>query len=399
MTPLENRFFQGFSVSGREALLPHLKVEGFHDGVFLFREGDPPDGIYLIIEGEVEVLKIAGQREQLLTVYAPGEFLGEAAVLDGNGRSTCTRARGHVVVVKVPTKPLMDVLAKEPVSVTIHLFQRVLTYFRRTNDLFVREVIHKEKLSLVGEMAASLMHDLRNPLSGIQLSAELLKMTHQDADTIRTCEGISKQCTRIAAMATDLLEVSRGEVQLHLEHTDTVALLDQFQALNPDYIRQSGVTINFKAEPAAIEVDSMRLLRLLQNLVTNAVEATSKKPGGLIEVEAWTQDLRFYLTVKDNGPGLPDPIVQHIFEPFTTFGKKGGTGLGMTIVKNAVDAHHGAITFKTGRGEGTSFLIDLPQFATVAQEKHLKESQSLGDAVKAVRSNLSRDIAERTAVR
>ena len=368
MDALENQFFRDFSAEGKAALLPHLKVEGFQNGVYLFHEGDAPDGVYLVAEGEIEILKTAGHREELLSVFRPGEFLGEAAVLDGHGRSTCARARGHVVVLKVPNKPLMETLAREPVAVTVRLFQRVLSYFRRTNDLYVREVVHKEKLALVGEMAATLMHDLRNPLSGIRLAADLMKMTHHDPESLRCCEGIDVQCNRIAAMATDLLEVSRGEVKLHLEKTDTTSLLDRFEALNADYMERSGLKVVIRADPAAIEIDAMRLLRLLQNLVTNAVEATAKKPGGLIDIEAWAENGRLFLLVKDNGPGLPDAVVDHMFEPFSTHGKTGGTGLGMAIVKNVVAAHHGVITFKTARGEGTSFLVDLPQFATGLHE-------------------------------
>jgi signal transduction histidine kinase len=368
MDALENQFFRDFSAEGKAALLPHLKVEGFQHGVYLFHEGDAPDGVYLLAEGEIEILKTAGQREELLSVFRPGEFLGEAAVLDGQGRSTCARARGHVVVLKVPNKPLMETLAHEPVVVTIRLFQRVLSYFRRTNDLYIREVVHKEKLALVGEMAATLMHDLRNPLSGIRLAADLMKMTHHDPESYRCCEGIDVQCNRIAAMATDLLEVSRGELKLHLEKTDTTALLDRFQALNADYLDRSAVKVAIRADPAEIEIDAMRLLRLLQNLVTNAVEATEKKPGALIEIGAWVENGRLFLLVKDNGPGLPDVVVEHMFEPFSTHGKQGGTGLGMAIVKNVVGAHHGFITFKTARGEGTSFLVDLPQFATGLHE-------------------------------
>jgi signal transduction histidine kinase len=368
MNALENKFFSDFSEQGKEALLPHLKVEGFQTGVYLFHEGDPPDGIYLVVEGEIEILKTAGHREQMLGIYHPGEFLGEAAVLDGNGRSTCARARGHVVVVKVPTKPLMDVLGTEPVLVTIRLFQRVLTYFRRTNDLFVREVVHKEKLALVGEMAASLMHDLRNPVAGIRLASDLMKMLHKDPESVRCCDGMAVQCDRIVAMATDLLEVSRGEVKLHPQHTDTTTVLDQFQALNAEFLRHSAIKITFKAEPSEIEIDSMRILRLLQNLIMNAAEATAKKTEGLVEVEMWVESPRLFIVVKDNGPGLPDEVVSRIFEPFSTYGKAGGTGLGLAIVKNVVEAHHGTITFNTARGQGTSFVIRLPQFVTVAHE-------------------------------
>ena len=105
----------------------------------------------------------------------------------------------------------------------------------------------------------------------------------------------------------------------------------------------------------------MRLLRLVQNLVSNAVDALGGKPGGHIEVRARVRDSILYLTVRDNGPGIPDAVKDRIFEPFVTHGKKGGTGLGMAIAQSVVTAHRGTITFVTAAGEGTEFIVQLPQ--------------------------------------
>jgi signal transduction histidine kinase len=206
------------------------------------------------------------------------------------------------------------------------------------------------------------MHDLRNPLSGIRLSADLIDMLHEDPECTRCCDGIRIQCDRVVAMATDLLDVSRGEVKLHLRRTDTAAFLEQFEVLNHDYLSQSGVYISIQAEPAEIEIDAMRLLRLLQNLVTNAIEALDRRSDGKIEVRAFVEEGMLKITVEDNGPGISEVIRHRIFEPFATFGKKSGTGLGMAIVRNVVQAHHGTITFETEAGKGTRFLVQLPQF-------------------------------------
>jgi signal transduction histidine kinase len=266
---------------------------------------------------------------------------------------------------------------------------------RQTNELFVHEVIHKEKLALVGEMAASLMHDLRNPLAGIRLSADLLKMMHaQDEESRRCCEGIDIQCVRIAGMATDLLEVTRGEVQLHLQRVNTADFLEQFRTLNADFISRAAARIVFRTDPAEVEIDTLRVLRLLQNLVTNAVEATLQQADGLVEVEAWVQESRFLLTVKDNGPGLPAKVVENLYKPFSTHGKAGGTGLGMTIVKNVVEAHHGEITYKTGPGQGTSFFVNLPRFTTPpADPPSVPVPAGLNEALDETRSQITRSIA------
>ena len=233
---------------------------------------------------------------------------------------------------------------------------------RRTNDLYVDEVVRKKKLSLIGEMANSLMHDLRNPLSGIRLASELITMIHTDDETSNCCNKIQLQCDRVVGMAGELLEFSKGETKLNLAKTDTTTLLDQFVAFNEDSYSRKGVKVNVTNEPAEIEIDSMRLLRVLQNLVSNAVDVVKDKEDGVIDVQAWVRDATLHMIVRDNGSGIPPEIKDRIFEPFVTHGKAGGTGLGLAIVQNVVSAHRGKITLKTS-SLGTEFLIRIPQDA------------------------------------
>lgn len=371
-----NRFFHGFSEEGRNRLLACLGLESYSDHTYLFHEGDPADGVCLVLTGDVEILRTSNNRETILAHFSEGEFLGELAVLDGGARSACARAHGPVTVARIPKGPLMEVLLQEPVTVTLGLFQQLLAYFRHTNDLFMGEVLHKEKLALVGEMASSLMHDLRNPLTGIRLSAEVMTLRNaQDEETARCCAGIEFQCDRIAAMTRELLEFSRGDVTLQPHRTTTTAFLRQFESLHEEYFRETGMEFDIQAEDGEIEIDEMRCLRLLQNLVTNAVEALIGTSGGRIEIRAWVQDHFFHLTVLDNGPGIPEAIRDRVFEPFVTHGKKGGIGLGMAIVANVVTAHHGKIKLETGPEKGTFFLIELPQFAPDPHEHPEREAQ------------------------
>ena len=358
-----NRFLDSFTPSGRERLLACLVQKNYPEGTYLFREGDVADGIYLVLDGQVEIVRAAGNNEKILDCILTGDYLGEVAVLDGFGRSTSARARGNSVIAKIPRAPLLEVLSGEPGALTLGLFQQVLTHLRKANDLVVLEVVHKEKLSLVGEMASSLMHDLRNPVAGIRLSADLINLASKEGKVAQWCNGIRLQCDRVVAMAEELLEFSRGESKLHLNRITTTAFLDQFKALNDGYLRQTGVKVSFDTGVAEIEIDSMRLLRVVQNLVTNAVEALSSTPDPHIQIRAWIDGSFFYLAVKDNGPGIPDAIKNQIFEPFVTHGKRGGTGLGMAIARNIVAAHGGTITFESAPNRGTSFLIQIPQTA------------------------------------
>jgi len=357
----KNRFFEGFSITGRERVIEHLIYQELAAGDYLFREGDAAEGVCLLLGGEIEVIKNAEGREEFLAVFEAGDFLGEVAVLDGQGRSTDARARSPASVAWIPTPDLLDVLHEEPVEQTLRLFQNVLSLLRKTNDLYVHEVVRKEKLSLIGEMANSLMHDLRTPVQVILSSVDLIRLTHADPEIEDCCQKMQFQCDRLVAMAGELLEFSKGETQIHLDRTDTSTIVRQFTAIHEDTFRLVGVLFNIEDEPADIEVDSMRLLRVLQNLVNNAGEALNSKPGGRVDVRVWVRDSILYISVRDNGPGIPPEMRRRMFEPFATFGKRGGTGLGLAIVKNVVTAHRGKISFESEVGQGTEFLIRIPQ--------------------------------------
>ena len=386
-----NRFLQEFSAEGRERLLSCAVFENYSDRNYLFHEGDLADGVCLVLSGDVEVLRSVGNREQIFASFSEGDFLGEIAVLDGGARTACARAHGSASIARIPKEPLLEVLRQEPAALTMRLFQQLLVYFRKTNDLFLGEVLHKEKLALVGEMATSLMHDLRNPLTGIRLSTEVMMLRHPEDEEMGRCgAGIEFQCDRIAAMTRELLEFSRGDTILQPKRTTTTAFLRRFESLHEDYFREAGMTFDIKAESADIEIDEMRCLRLLQNLVTNSVEALIGRPDGRIEIRAWVQDWFFHLTIWDNGPGIPEAIRDKVFAPFVTHGKKGGIGLGMAIVDNVVTAHHGKIKLETGADKGTLFQIELPQFVTDPHEhpektNHVPTSTETapGDAVAA----------------
>jgi signal transduction histidine kinase len=360
-----NRFLEGFSTGGREKLSNSVILENYEDRQFLFHEGDSADGVCMVLNGEIEVFRQLGNREQLLGVVSENDFLGELAVLDGLGRSASARTRGPATVGRIPTAVLIDVLDREPASVMLHVFRQLLSYLRSTNDLFLDEVMRKQKLSLLGEMACSLMHDLRNPLTGISLSADVLALKNPgDAEAERCCEGIRFQCDRVAAMTRELFEFSRGESTMHPSRTTAKRFLERFRSLHADYIQQTGLTFEMEADEAEIEIDGMRCMRLLQNLVTNAVEALVGREDGIVRLKAWVEEGFFCISVVDNGPGIPKEIRDKVFEPFVTHGKKGGIGLGMAIVQNVVTAHKGKIKLETNP-EGTSFLIQMPQFVEV----------------------------------
>jgi signal transduction histidine kinase len=363
MDAIDHRFLQGFTPDARARLLGCIICEAYVNGTYLFQKGEKSDGVYLVLEGEVEIVRAAGTQEKILDLISAGDYFGEVAVLDGLGRSTAARARGTTTIAKIPGDVLLDVLATAPGALTLSLLHHVLIHLRRATDMYVREVVHKEKLALVGEMANSLMHDLRTPVSSIRLSADLINGVADVGKVPQWCEGIRLQCDRLVGMAAELMEFSRGESGLALVRMAIPAFIDQFRQLNDGFLHPPCIEILFEIEPGDVEIDVVRMHRVLQNLAANAIEALHATPQGRVKIGAFLKDGTFHLTVADNGPGVPESIQTRIFEPFVTHGKSKGIGLGMTIVQNIVTAHGGTITFETAPDHGTIFDVRLPQKA------------------------------------
>lgn len=357
----ENSFFIGFREDSKSQLLASSQAEDLAAGTVLFSEGDPADSVYLVNDGEVELVKDSKEGPSVvLATVNPGDFFGELGVLGYSGRSVGARAGSPVKLTKIPCESIRRVLGTESPQVWMQLLKRVLGYLRATNERVMMEVIHKGKIQLIGEMAGSIIHDFRNPLAGIQLAARIIMEEHPESPmTLECCQIIVQQSDRMVGMAQELLEFSRGRPQLELKKLKVSVLFDTFRQLNEQYLKESNVRLILSPVEAEVDVDLDRLLRVFQNLVGNAVDAMGTK-GGDIRLEAAEDGRNVDIAIADNGPGIPEGIRHKIFEPFFTHGKKQGTGLGMTISKKLVEAHGGEISFTSEMGRGTTFRIHLP---------------------------------------
>ncbi len=357
----ENRFFTEFSPSAVARLADAATVREEAAGARLFEDGDAPDCLYLVLEGEVELVKGEGPaREVVLATAGPGDYFGEVAILADTGRTTGGRVKGRARLATIPKAALMAELHKEPPAVTLGLFTRVIGYLKATNERYTREVLHKEKMQFVGEMAGAILHDLRSPMTGIQLATEFLAREVASPSGQKWCALIQQQVERILQMARELLDYSRGISSLDRKPVPVAGLIERFRELNSEFIGKAGVAFETAADDAVASLDSGRMLRVLQNLVTNAVDALAGRKDGRVRLAARRSGGGIEITVEDNGPGIPEKIRERLFEPFVTHGKAHGTGLGMAVAKSLVEAHGGGIGFVTDTGAGTTFTIRLP---------------------------------------
>ncbi|MEM1057708.1 MAG: ATP-binding protein [Verrucomicrobiota bacterium] len=358
----ENRFLEMFTPPWRERLLERTRVERFGDGELLFEEGDEADGICMMLEGRVALVRLLPP-EQWITIHEvdAGDFFGELAVLDRRGRSTAARACGPVEVGRIPNEPLLEVLNEAPGSAILELFRVITGQVRNSNDRFLEEIVRRERLATLGGMAASIIHDFKSPLTGVALASQLLERNHPDEeDVAQYCHRIRQQSLRMTALVQELLDFSRGRPELRCGDVDLRELIAELGELNRDYFEAKCVRFEVGPAEGLLWADRSRLLRVLQNLVSNAVAAFDGQAGTITVRTEPHHGREVALEVSDDGPGIPPEVLSRVFEPFFKSVRSPGSGLGMAIAKTVVEAHGGRIQARSVEGRGSTFRICLP---------------------------------------
>ena len=227
------------------------------------------------------------------------------------------------------------------------------------NARLTEERIRGERLEAIGTVSANLVHDLKNPLSGIHSYTDMI-LQGPPPDLLSRCvNGIRRQTGRMNHMVTSILRFARGEDALLVSKQDFDAMIEEIAEDLEAAHRGDGVTIERTGERVGnVRVDGMALRRVVDNLCRNAVEAMVN--GGTIKLDARIKGQEILLSIADDGPGIPPERIEDLFKPWETEGKRDGTGLGLAIVRRIVDRHEGVIEVESKPGQGTRFLIRLP---------------------------------------
>ena len=326
----------------------------------LFDDGDRAESIFLLLSGRLVLEKRGHAREYLLLAeVAEGDYLGEMAVLDGSVRSARARAVTQVHLAEVAASDLFQVLENSPSGAIMAFFMPLVRNLRETSNRFIGEVLRKEKLAVIGEMADSIMHDLRSPLTTIQLACDLLRREIGSPKSERYCDMADKQIRVLQDMMEELLEFSRGAPRLKRTRIPIESFFSRFRENNELMLARTSVELFLDPMEGTLDIDVEKFLRVFQNLFNNAVEAMGHRGEMRIGARK-VEGNRVVLTLKDNGPGIPEEIRDRLFEPFVTHGKERGTGIGLAIVRSMVEAHQGKVTFTSELGRGTEFQLELP---------------------------------------
>ena len=221
-----------------------------------------------------------------------------------------------------------------------------------------------ERLATLGQMAAGIAHEIRNPLVGIGSNAFLL-LDEFDASDPRHAdlEMIVKETKRLDRIVNQIIDYARPR-ELAPELCPLSDLVDEVVKLLDSTLtaKHLAVTRSLPPTPTGLHADHDQIEQVLLNIFHNAIDASHV--GTAIDVTAFElsrgQNAGMMVTVTDYGVGIPDDALAHVFEPFFTRGKQQGTGLGLAICRNIIESHGGDIQITSEVGKGTSVRIWLP---------------------------------------
>ncbi len=236
------------------------------------------------------------------------------------------------------------------------LVQRDITEFKELE----KKYYESQKLAAIGQLSAGIAHEVRNPLSSIKMSLQILEKRMQPTgNDLKRFKIAQREVEHLEKLVSDVLIFAKPTTP-QKELIDMRSLIEHGLSMVEKAINDKQIHVHrhFEHEHEMIAVDPAMLSQALINLFLNAIDAM--EPGGTLGVSAHGQADRLTIEIEDNGCGIDEEDLPHLYNPFFTR-KNYGTGLGLTQVKRIVDQHGGEIDVFSKKGEGTRFVITLPR--------------------------------------
>ncbi len=374
-------FFRNLSDGEIQFVESLCHEERYAPGDILFVEGTRADRFFIVTSGKVEVWKnFYDAKADLLAVHGPGHFFGEMALVDELPRSATVVAREETSLVSIYREDFRTLVQEHP-PIALSVMTSISFLVRSSNELYVEglrkrkdelelaygelakaqnERLKTERLSTLGKFSSIILHDIRNPLSALKGQLQLMETAMDDHEKLRHyIKNASSEVERLERLTGEFLDYTRGDIRLNMGVVHPRELLERVaETVKPAFARD-GVEVHVACdtdEPAILDFD--RIMRVLINIADNARKASS--PGDTFTMRAYRANERLVFELEDTGEGMDETTKARLFEPFFSHSPRGGTGLGLMIVKNIVESHGGAIRIDTRPGEGTRVTISIP---------------------------------------
>jgi signal transduction histidine kinase len=264
---------------------------------------------------------------------------------------------------------LLDAMANQA-AVAIHMarlydslqtrneqLEAALAELKETQD----ELVRAERLSTVGKMASSIIHDIKSPLTVIRGYVTFLAGDELAAEKRQQiARTVINAIDTFTGMTQEILEYAHGETTLILQPVNVRSLVESVCSfLETNFARKGIETKIALAFSDTLLMDAEKMRRVFYNIASNAYDAMEQ--GGTFTITSGVKDNYVEFHLKDTGPGIPEQIQDTLFEPFVSWGKKHGTGLGLAIARKIVEDHGGCIGVASEASQGADFIIRLPR--------------------------------------
>ncbi|MCU0560421.1 MAG: ATP-binding protein [Desulfobacterales bacterium] len=260
---------------------------------------------------------------------------------------------------------------REEEEITRRLEQMVEDRTRQLRETH-EKLLHQDRMSSLGKLAATVVHEINNPIAGIlnlvmlmkRISAEQTLGAQEIEQFRRYLDLMETETRRTSRIVSNLLAFSRQPIA-EKQRVNIPQIIEQTLLINANLLKIAGAGVDRRLEPGMPEVigSEDQLQQVFMNLFSNAAEAMEAKGGGTLRIEAAHEpDLKAVaIRVVDTGVGVPAANMPRLFEPFFTTKKKGqGVGLGLSVAYGIIQEHGGTISAQSVVGEGTTFTIRLP---------------------------------------
>lgn len=307
------------------------------------------------------LILVGADEEKLKGALGPG-----VSILEYNGRQgiaryeTCVRRKdGSKAVLQVSMSILRDKEGRPIGFIGVGRDVSKIKELEQERELVREQLYRSERLAELGQLAAGVAHELRNPLAGIKGAIEVLKDSYVEDSTHRQVMGeILQRVERLNAVVRDLLEYAKPTPpsKMRIKLTELVDGVVEVLTRDPKLSRVE-IQRDYSSDVVAW-VDPNLMERVFINIILNAVQAMNF--SGTLRISSREQDGHASISFSDTGPGMDEGVLKKIFDPFFTT-KPEGSGLGLSLCKKYVDAHGGRIEVKSEPGKGTTFTVILPQ--------------------------------------
>lgn len=263
----------------------------------------------------------------------------------GEGRASLLKINNKMTEVLLITR---DITARKLMEEDLRKYSKDMEHLA---DERARKLLDSEKMIAAGAIASTVAHDLRGPLGAIRNAVYLMDLAPEKSDEMK------KIIMRALENATEMLNNIRSKTAEDVLNLEEVEIASFIKSVITETPIPSWITVRSDLKEATVLIDKLRIRRVLENLIRNAIDAMPE--SGKLQINSKKAENRIMIEIKDTGTGIPDNILRDLFKPFQTTKVK-GTGLGLYYCEKTLEAHGGTIDVKSKIGKGTKVTLEIP---------------------------------------